>query len=206
MARAQSRYVCQSCGASVLRWEGQCRTCGEWNTLVETVVREEPRRPSAAVAAPDAARSPCRTPTRAPSNAVPWASASSTGCSVAGCRGLRRAARWRAGDRQVHAPAPVAAGVARGAGDAAGGGVLYATGEESTSQVRIRAARLGLTLAAPPATRSGSSPRPRSAGSWSWPAASARRCCSWTRSRPWPRTSSTARPGAWARCGRPRCG
>ena len=41
MARAQSRFVCQSCGASVLRWEGQCRTCGDWNTLVETVVPSE---------------------------------------------------------------------------------------------------------------------------------------------------------------------
>ena len=40
MSRTQSRYVCQSCGAAVLRWEGQCRTCGEWNTLVETVVRD----------------------------------------------------------------------------------------------------------------------------------------------------------------------
>ena len=43
MSRTQSRYVCQSCGAAVLRWEGQCRTCGEWNTLVETVVRDAPR-------------------------------------------------------------------------------------------------------------------------------------------------------------------
>ena len=54
MARAQSRYVCQSCGAAVLRWEGQCRTCGDWNTLVETVVRDEPRRrlaPAAVLAA-----------------------------------------------------------------------------------------------------------------------------------------------------------
>jgi DNA repair protein RadA/Sms len=40
VARQQSRYVCQSCGAAHLRWEGQCRTCGAWNTLVETVVRE----------------------------------------------------------------------------------------------------------------------------------------------------------------------
>ncbi|MGD0123589.1 MAG: hypothetical protein ABSC46_13675 [Candidatus Limnocylindrales bacterium] len=39
MARQQSRYICQACGAAHLRWEGQCRTCGEWNTLVETVVR-----------------------------------------------------------------------------------------------------------------------------------------------------------------------
>ena len=44
VARVQSRFVCQSCGAAVPRWEGQCRTCGQWNTLVETVVREEPRR------------------------------------------------------------------------------------------------------------------------------------------------------------------
>ena len=44
VARVQSRFVCQSCGAAVPRWEGQCRTCGEWNTLVETVVRDEPRR------------------------------------------------------------------------------------------------------------------------------------------------------------------
>ena len=50
MARVQSRFVCQSCGAAVPRWEGQCRTCGEWNTLVETVVRDEPRkRPTAIV-------------------------------------------------------------------------------------------------------------------------------------------------------------
>src|SRR5579864_5415007 len=40
MARTQSRYVCQACGESFLRWEGQCRTCGAWNTLVETLVHE----------------------------------------------------------------------------------------------------------------------------------------------------------------------
>jgi len=40
VARPQSRYVCQSCGEAFLRWEGQCRACGGWNSLVETVVRE----------------------------------------------------------------------------------------------------------------------------------------------------------------------
>ena len=48
MAKTQSRYVCQACGDAFLRWEGQCRTCGAWNTLVETVVRE------AAALGPDA--------------------------------------------------------------------------------------------------------------------------------------------------------
>ena len=39
MARAETRFVCQACGAEFLRWEGQCRSCAAWNTLVETVVR-----------------------------------------------------------------------------------------------------------------------------------------------------------------------
>src|SRR4051812_42697531 len=43
--RGQTRYVCQSCGESFLRWEGQCRACSAWNSLVETVVRTEPRSP-----------------------------------------------------------------------------------------------------------------------------------------------------------------
>ena len=37
--RAQTRFVCQSCGESFLRWEGQCRACSAWNSLVETQVR-----------------------------------------------------------------------------------------------------------------------------------------------------------------------
>src|SRR5439155_1020847 len=41
-----------SCGESFLRWEGQCRNCGAWNSLVETLVRE-PARPTARVAAGD---------------------------------------------------------------------------------------------------------------------------------------------------------
>ncbi len=43
MARPKSRFVCQSCAESFLRWEGQCPACGQWNSLVETVVREPSR-------------------------------------------------------------------------------------------------------------------------------------------------------------------
>jgi len=38
MAKKRTRFVCQECGASFLRWAGQCKECGEWNSLVETVV------------------------------------------------------------------------------------------------------------------------------------------------------------------------
>lgn len=35
MAKSSTRFVCQQCGAAFPRWQGQCTTCGEWNTLVE---------------------------------------------------------------------------------------------------------------------------------------------------------------------------
>ena len=50
MARLESRYVCGTCGASSLRWEGQCRSCGDWNTLVETVVERTRRERQAGAA------------------------------------------------------------------------------------------------------------------------------------------------------------
>src|SRR6478609_10634839 len=49
VARPKSRFVCQSCAESFLRWEGQCPACGQWNTLVETVVHE-PSRSERAIA------------------------------------------------------------------------------------------------------------------------------------------------------------
>jgi DNA repair protein RadA/Sms len=38
MVKARSIFICQSCGAEATRWAGQCSTCMEWNTLVETAV------------------------------------------------------------------------------------------------------------------------------------------------------------------------
>ncbi|QNN65492.1 DNA repair protein RadA [Sphingomonas rhizophila] len=37
MAKAKKVYVCQACGSSSHRWQGQCDDCSEWNTLVEEV-------------------------------------------------------------------------------------------------------------------------------------------------------------------------
>ena len=142
MARAQSRYVCQSCGASVLRWEGQCRTCGEWNTLVETVVRETPRANSRSVVTAGA-------------DPVPLTHAGEADAEVRRPVGIGELDRVLGGGLVAGSVVllggepgigkstlllQVAAGVA-----AAGGEILYATGEESATQVRLRASRLGLT-------------------------------------------------------------
>ena len=40
MVKTKTRYVCQTCGSAQPKWQGKCPDCGEWNTLVETVVQE----------------------------------------------------------------------------------------------------------------------------------------------------------------------
>ena len=40
MARTDSRFVCQSCGASRPRWAGKCDACGAWNSIAEEIPRE----------------------------------------------------------------------------------------------------------------------------------------------------------------------
>ena len=39
MSKVKSKFVCQQCGFETLRWFGRCPECGEWNTLVEEVVK-----------------------------------------------------------------------------------------------------------------------------------------------------------------------
>ncbi len=38
MARTDSFYVCQSCGAQTRQFFGRCSSCGDWNSLVEQVM------------------------------------------------------------------------------------------------------------------------------------------------------------------------
>jgi DNA repair protein RadA/Sms len=40
LAKAQSRYVCQACGAVSARWAGRCDACGEWNSIAEEAAAE----------------------------------------------------------------------------------------------------------------------------------------------------------------------
>ncbi|HNS09231.1 MAG TPA: DNA repair protein RadA [Candidatus Ozemobacteraceae bacterium] len=44
MAKVKTRYVCQSCGQSFPKWQGQCSGCEEWNTLAQEVEQPAARR------------------------------------------------------------------------------------------------------------------------------------------------------------------
>lgn len=35
MAKSKTQFVCQNCAATYTKWTGRCENCGEWNTLVE---------------------------------------------------------------------------------------------------------------------------------------------------------------------------
>jgi len=148
VARAESRFVCQTCGASYLRWEGQCRACESWNTLVETVVRVPTRAEGARAAGRDATRS-----ARPAADVVALADVQSPSVPriATGLAELDRVlgggivpgslvlVGGEPGVGKSTLLLQVAAGVV-----APGGRVLYATGEESAAQVRLRASRLGL--------------------------------------------------------------
>ncbi len=40
MAKLKTVYFCQNCGAQYSQWHGQCKNCNQWNTLVEEVVEK----------------------------------------------------------------------------------------------------------------------------------------------------------------------
>ncbi|MBC3929840.1 DNA repair protein RadA [Undibacterium sp. CY21W] len=47
MAKAKTNYTCTECGGIVNKWAGQCPSCGQWNTLVETIMEAAGNRFSA---------------------------------------------------------------------------------------------------------------------------------------------------------------
>jgi DNA repair protein RadA/Sms len=44
MSKAETRYVCQNCGFTSLRWSGKCPECGQWNTFVEEIIHEDKKK------------------------------------------------------------------------------------------------------------------------------------------------------------------
>lgn len=39
-AKSRSQFVCQQCAATYTKWTGRCENCGEWNTLVEQTISQ----------------------------------------------------------------------------------------------------------------------------------------------------------------------
>ena len=46
MSKVKTKYVCQNCGYSTLRWSGKCPDCDTWSSLVEEIVTNDKKRSS----------------------------------------------------------------------------------------------------------------------------------------------------------------
>jgi len=131
-------YKCSSCGHEEAKWLGRCPECGEWNTLVETSVKNEKKRAEArggiAQTLPLAAVDPME------GNRV------SSGIGeldrVLGGGVMKRSAVLIGGEPGIGKSTLL---LQTAAAAQTKGRVLYVSGEESAGQLRLRADRLGLS-------------------------------------------------------------
>jgi DNA repair protein RadA/Sms len=145
MAKASNAFVCQACGAVSSRWSGKCAACGEWNSIIEE--QAAPSGPPALVAIKGgkgraATFEGLQTETRdAPRLPTGMAELD----RVLGGGLVPGSAVLVGGDPGIGKSTlllQAAAGLAMN-----GAPVIYLSGEEATAQVRMRAARLGLSQA-----------------------------------------------------------
>ncbi len=135
-------YVCTNCGEVYHRWQGQCSVCKQWNTIVEDVVREEPNER--------------KSPSSSTKTKIKFEELKNVDADEDNSRiktGISELDRVLGG------------GIVRGSGILIGGepgagkstlllqvcgklcdiyNVIYISGEESISQIKLRANRLGI--------------------------------------------------------------
>jgi DNA repair protein RadA/Sms len=140
VGRSRTRYVCQTCGDAFLRWEGQCRTCGAWNSLVETVIREPARAAPTVRGAVASVATPLN---QIGDQEIPRLLVGIGELDRVLGGGLVPGSLVLVGGEPGIGKSTLLLQAAAGIANR-GAGVLYATGEESAAQVRLRAARLGL--------------------------------------------------------------
>lgn len=139
MAKVKKAYVCQNCGTNSPQWVGKCNSCGEWNTYVEEVI-SAPDKKSFAEKLTDKKTSKPQAIKNVQFEDLP---------------------RINLSDKELHRV--LGGGVVRGSVTLIGGEpgigkstlmlqlalsaamkVLYVSGEESASQIKMRADRTGI--------------------------------------------------------------
>jgi DNA repair protein RadA/Sms len=140
MAKSKTQFVCQNCGAVHSKWAGRCDNCGEWNTLVEQVMEGG----KSSVAKASSTGRTLSVQSIKTINADEGSKRMSTGTAdldvVLGGGILPGAVVLLAGQPGIGKSTlllQVTAHVAKTTP------VLYVSGEESASQVKLRAKRLG---------------------------------------------------------------
>ncbi|WP_422358098.1 DNA repair protein RadA [Qipengyuania flava] len=141
MAKPKKRYICQACGGVSHRWQGQCPDCAEWNTLVEDTpatvfsMKHDLSSGGREVQFVDLDK-PGPLPTRQPTGLAEFDRALGGGL-------VPGSAILLGGEPGIGKSTLLLQAAAKIARE--GRGVVYVSGEEASGQVRMRAARLGLS-------------------------------------------------------------
>jgi DNA repair protein RadA/Sms len=138
MAKPKTRFVCQDCGTFAVRWQGRCPGCGNWNTFVEEpIVPLTPRREIGIPQEPE----PLGQITTI-SDARLLTGIDEFDCVLGG--GLVTGSLILIGGPPGIGKSTLLLQIARGL-SADARVVLYVTGEESSSQVKLRSERLRIS-------------------------------------------------------------
>jgi len=145
MAKVSKAFVCQACGAVTTRWSGKCAACGEWNSIIEeaaaasgppalVAIKGGKGRPASFEGLQAASLDAPRLPTGMAEfdRVLGGGLVPGSAVLVGGDPGIGKSTLLL----------QAAAGLAQ-----SGASVIYLSGEEAPAQVRMRAARLGLSQA-----------------------------------------------------------
>lgn len=145
MSKVKNQFICQQCGAVYPKWTGKCDNCGEWNSLIEQVPLETGSNVLARSSGKGTALKAMKLSEATGEN---LAERLSTGISdldiVLGGGFLPGGVVLVAGQPGIGKStllAQISAYIASSKS------VLYVSGEESVSQVKLRAERLGAAKA-----------------------------------------------------------
>lgn len=139
MAKTKTSFFCQNCGNQTAQWMGQCKNCGEWNTIVEEVLDKGDEKKS-------------------------WKSEPSAKTSIQNIKDVSEMGETRINTLNEELNRVLGGGIVNGSVVLVGGepGVgkstlmlqvalhltttktLYVSGEESASQIKLRAERIGI--------------------------------------------------------------
>jgi DNA repair protein RadA/Sms len=139
MAKTKTSFFCQNCGNQTAQWMGQCKNCGEWNTIVEEVIDKGEEKNS-------------------------WKTESSHKPTIQNIKDVSEMGETRINTLNEELNRVLGGGIVNGSVVLVGGepGVgkstlmlqvalhlthiktLYVSGEESASQIKLRAERIGI--------------------------------------------------------------
>src|SRR3954470_3694265 len=141
MAKSSASFVCQSCGATHAKWSGKCEACGGWNTITEEGVAPPlgsgaSRRSKGRRITLEDLKSEAAPPQRRPTGIAEFDRVTGGGL-------VPGSALLVGGDPGIGKSTIILQALGKCA--QSGGHAIYISGEEAMAQVRMRAARMGLS-------------------------------------------------------------